>query len=158
MKKIVRLTENDLHKIVKESTKRIISEISWLKSDSAAGKSEYLDNSDEILKSIKEIREYLENYVYNDDNSINSYTLGNTNWKGTSTGSGQARKMLTYLGMIENFVLRKQKQRTNLTNLNDDNFKKHHNGMDRMEFSNTIPYDDNAHLTNSQQEYVNKKW
>jgi hypothetical protein len=158
MKKIVRLTENDLHNIVKESTKRIISEISWLKSDSAAGKSEYLDNSDEILKNIKEIREYLENYIYNDDNSINSYTLGNTNWKGTFTGSGQARKMLTYLEMIENFVLRKQKQRTNLTNLNDDNFKKHHNGMDRTEFSNTIPYDDNANLTNSQQEYVNKKW
>ena len=143
---------------MKESTKRIISEISWLKSDSAAGKSEYFDNSDKILKNIKEIREYLENYIYNDDDSLNSPTLGNTNWKGTSTGSGQARKMLTYLEMIENFVSRKQKQRINLANSNDDNFKKHHNGMDRIEFSNTIPHDDNAHLTKSQQEYVNKKW
>jgi len=160
-KKLIRLTESDLHRIIKESAKKVISEISWQKSDSAVGKSEYFDWSSDVIKDIKEIRDYLENYASNDDDWFNSQEVGSTSWKGSSTGSGQAKKMLSYLGMIENFVLRKQKQANNLAYLNDDNFKKHHNGMSKREFEDTIPdnyEDDDAQLTDSQREFINRKW
>jgi hypothetical protein len=160
-KKLIRLTESDLHRIIKESAKKVISEISWQKSDSAVGKSEYFDWSSDVLKDIKEIRDYLENYASNDDDWFNSQEVGSTSWQGSSTGSGQAKKMLSYLDMIEKFVLRKQKQASNLAYLNDDNFKTHHNGMSRREFEDTIPdnyEDDGAQLTDSQKEFINRKW
>ena len=39
-KKIVKLTENDLHKIIKESVKNILSEIDWRTLDQAEKKAE----------------------------------------------------------------------------------------------------------------------
>jgi len=157
MKKIVKITENDIKHMVKESVKKIINEIDWKTSDSAVGKAEYFDDSDRVLDSIQIIRDYLNNFVYNENGSINSELVGQTEWEGNSFPKSQAQKLLYYLSKIEDFTNRKAKQLGNLTDLNDKNFRNQHNGMSSHEFGNSIP-DGNSNLTSMQQDYMNRKF
>lgn len=157
MKKIVKITENDIKHMVKESVRKIINEIDWKTSDSAVGKAEYLDDSKRVLDSINIIRDYLTGFVYNRDKNFNSELVGPTKWKGNNFPNGHAQELLFYLSKIEDFTKRKSAQLDNLNGLNDKNFRNQHNGMSSHEFGNSIP-DDNSNLTSMQQDYMNRKF
>jgi len=66
MKKIIRLTENDLHNIVKESVKKVLTELDWKTYRSAAAKT--TDHNRKIAFNKKAAQEFNNKYGYTSNN------------------------------------------------------------------------------------------
>lgn len=153
MKKIIKINENDLRNLVKQT----LNEVSWLTADSAVGKSEALGWTDDALKAISTLEDFLEGYVSNQDDGYCTMAVGGSQWKGGQFPNSQAAKLLKYCEEIKKFIKRKDKQFNNLQDLHDYKFRQEHQGMSKREFDDNIPEDPNE-MTPQQKEYVDLKW
>lgn len=164
----IRLSESQLHRVIKESVKKVISEVDWKKLDSAVGKSEYLNsgagNAEDVLEAVSVIDDYLANFITNSDTEYNSENIGVTGFSGAYNPNHQAVKLRNDLNRIYKFIVRKQKQLNNLNNHLDNRFRSEHDGLSQDEYSDSIydkygtgtPSDNN--LTDKEREFVNYKW
>lgn len=156
----MKLTESQLKKIISESTKKIISEISWQKAQDAADMAECNGWFEDVLSKIEDAL-----MSFDDDfDTFNSwYGTGGRIQKnsGTMKYFESTSKVREFRERLQNlydemkaYNDRKIKQQDNLSNMADQKFKDAHNGMNRHDFEETFPEDD-ENLTPEQEEYNN---
>ena len=131
---------NKLHQIINESVKDALNEVSWqtsARASKAASDREFGYNSHTVFNALDTVREYLSQFREED-------YLERT----------QAAKLMRCVDKIIQFVQRKNKQRENLEDLDYDNFKKQHNGVDKYKFGDDVENTEEEDWTPSQREYA----
>lgn len=155
----VKLTESQLHRVIKESVKRMLSEVDWKKLDSAVGKSEYLNSGvDSVLDAVSVIDDYLSHFILNNKVEYNSEDIGATGFSGAYNPKHQAVKLRNDLDRIRKFIIRKEGQSNNLLNHLDSKFKSEHDGLNQNEYSDSIYNKSDNNLSDKEREFVNYKW
>ena len=117
MKRAIKINGMDIKRMISESVRRTLSEISQRTAQSAAEKAEDNADIDRMMDAIYTLRTGLSNYAESfsplHGQEGLSYFLANKR----PANQGQARQLLEYLDEIEKFFERKGAQQENLYNM-----------------------------------------
>lgn len=155
----IKITESQLNNMIIESTRKVLSEISWQKAKDASEIAEDNDVFDMILLNLEDaisefddaFEKYNKNYYAGGKIQKNS---GIMKYFDATTKVREFKERLQNLyNEMKAYHDRKIKQSKNLKHMADDRFKETHNGMSYDKYEDTLP-EDYENLTTDQEEYI----
>ena len=157
------ITETQLNKLIVESTKKILNEISWQKAQDAANMAEDNNVFEMVLSKLEDaLYEFDEAFdVYNGDYYAGGKMQRNSGVMKYFNETSKIREFKERLQSLYNEMKayndRKIKQSENLQQMADERFKETHDGVSYNKYEDTFPEDDNA-LTPEQEEYMKHRY
>ena len=123
----VKISEFALRNVISESVRNILSELDWKISNSATNKCNKRYGPDSKLGEAFEWLSHLEHYLidFKHDKETNKFDFDSK-----LAENKTIKKFLSYIEEMRSYLWRKEAQYYQLADLNDENFKKYHNGME----------------------------